>query len=550
MRILLDVKARMRDGVELSADVYLPEGVGPHPCLLLRSIYDKQQARYVDWAVQFVAAGYVVVLQDCRGRHDSDGAWEPYIHEADDGFDTHEWIGRQPWCDGSVGTFGISYLAFTQTLPATQRSRFLRALAPIAGQQDNFGHFYVDGALQLHVAMNFLNMAGRTMKRTSTTLMDWERMWRRLPLVSALDDIVDLPFYRDVMRHPTFDDFWRRFSLRDAYGEVDAPAYFITGWYDNLVHEAFKQFNGWRKHARSVGARERTRLLVGPWSHQNIGSAEPFGAVDFGGAAGVDIVQEQLRWFDQRLKGIDTGIDDEAPVRIFVMGRNTWRSADEWPPAGARPLPLYLQSSGPANSSAGGGKLEWSAPSSQPPDRFDYDPNDPVPTLGGHYMMLENSGPWDRRPVERRDDVLVYTSDELDRDIEVTGAPVLEVYASSSAPDTDFTAALVDVHPDGRAVLITEGLLRTRYRHSIEAPELMEPGEVYRLTVRLWETSNLFKQGHRIRLEVSSSNFPRFDRNPNTGEVPNVGIGLNTAQQTIYHDPSRQSRLILPTMPG
>ena len=204
----LDVRVPMRDGVFLSCDIYRPTVGAPFPTLLIRTIYDKQQDRYVGWTRRFVERGYAVVMQDCRGRHDSDGPWQPYVNEANDGHDTIQWVGSQPWCDGNVGMFGISYVGFTQTLPATQRSPYLKALVPIASQQDNFGHFYVDGALQLHVAMNFVNMAGRTMKRESTSLLDWDALWRRLPLESALDDIVDLPFYRDAIRHSTYDEFW------------------------------------------------------------------------------------------------------------------------------------------------------------------------------------------------------------------------------------------------------------------------------------------------------------------------------------------------------
>jgi putative CocE/NonD family hydrolase len=548
VRIQLDVKIPMRDGVLLSADIYRPPSGGPFPALLIRTIYDKQQARYVAWTRRFVERGYAVVMQDCRGRHDSGGSWKPYVNEADDGYDTHEWIGKQPWCDGNVGAFGISYVGFTQTLPATQRSPYLKALAPIASQQDNFGHFYVDGALQLHVAMFFMNMTGRTMKREATSLMDWDELWRRLPLVSALDDIVDLPFYRDVIRHSSFDDFWKAYGLRNRYDQVEAPAYFITGWYDNLLHEAFKQYQGWSAQARSHDARMLSRLLVGPWSHQNIGSAEPFGS-NFGGAANLDIVEEQLRWFDRRLKGVANGMDDEPPIRIFVMGENVWRSEREWPLARTRYTRFYLHSRGAANSLHGNGSLSATPPADEPPDRYSYDPNDPVPTIGGQYMLLVNSGPFDRRPLERRDDVLVYTTEPLARDLEVTGPVTLTLHASSSAPDTDFAATLVDVHPDGKAIILSEGLLRARFRESIERPTLIEPGRVYEYRIPIWETSNLFKAGHRIRLEVSSSNFPRFDRNPNTGRQPGMDAELRTADQTIFHDAQRPSHLTLPVIP-
>ena len=504
-----------------------------------------------------------------RGRHDSDGAWEPYIHETEDGYDTHEWLGAQPWCDGTIGTFGVSYLGFTQTLPATLRSRYLRALVPIAGQQDNFGHFYVDGALQLHIALNFINMAGRTMQWGTRRLLNSDELYRRLPLVSALDDIVDLPFYRQVIEHSTFDEFWRSYSLRDRYGEVETPAYFITGWYDNLVHEGFKLYRGWSQQARSAAARRQTKLLVGPWSHQNIGSAEPFGAIGFGGQAAMDITAEHLRWYDRRLKGVENGIDDEPPIRLFVMGANVWRHEHEWPLARTQYTRYYLHSRGGANSLAGNGDvpdahnqmeiggarlassgtLTTTPPGDEPTDGYVYDPANPVPTVGGPILFLDDSGPWDRRPVERRDDILVYTSEPLAAPVEVTGPVTLTLFAASSAPDTDFTATLVDVHPDGKAIILCEGLRRARYRESLERPTLIRPGRVYRYEIDLWDTSNVFKAGHCIRLEVSSSNFPRFDRNPNTGHRPGMDAELLPATQTIHHDTEYPSHLTLPIIP-
>ena len=548
--IRMDVKVPMRDGVLLSADIYTPPTGGPFPTLLVRTIYDKQAERYLAWTERFVEAGYACVMQDCRGRHDSDGAWEPYVHEDDDGHDTIEWIGAQPWSDGNVGMFGVSYLGFTQTQPATRRSQFLKSITPIASQQDNYGHQRVGGVLQQHVAQFFINMAGRTMKRGSTGFMDWDELRRRLPLVSAVDDIVDLPFYREIVRHHTFDDFWKSYSMRYQYGEVETPAYFITGWYDNLVHETCKLYRGWAGQARTEQARKLTRLLIGPWAHSNIGSAEPFGSVVFGGAAHVDIVDEQIRWNDRRLKGAGNGIDDEPPVRVFVMGANRWRTGYEWPLAGIEYARFYLHGATGANTLEGDGRLSATPPGDEPPDRYTYDPDDPVPTIVGQWMMAEGSGPWDRRAAQRRDDVLVYDTEPLERDLEVVGPVSATLFASSSALDTDFTGTLSDVHPDGKAVMLTEGIMRARFRESLENPTLIEPGRVYELQVDMWDTGNLFKAGHRVRLEVSSSNFPRYERNLNTGNQPGLDAEMAVAQQTIYHDATRPSYLTLPVMNG
>ena len=549
MYIQLDVKVPMRDGVRLSACIYRPDKEGRYPTLLVRTIYNNKQVSYLAWTRRFVEAGYAVVMQDCRGRYDSEGPWEPYIHEAEDGYDTQQWIGEQPWCDGNIGTFGISYVGFTQTLPAPFRSPYVKALVPIASQQDNFGHQYVDGALHLHVAMVFHIWIGRGLQTDARALMNATELYRRLPLVSALDDIAEIPWYRGVISHYTYDEFWKQYGLRDKYDQVDTPSYFITGWYDALVHEGFKQYMGWKAKARSEGTRTTTRIMVGPWSHGGIGTAQSFGDVDFGQGGAVDMVDEQLRWYDRRLRGIDNDIDDEPPVRIFVMGENVWRSENEWPLERTQYTSYYLSSHGRANSLHGTGVLSSDRPEDVGQDGYSYDPENPVPTVGGPIMHVDYVGPHDRRPVERRDDVLVYTSAPLEQDLEVTGPVTTTLYASSSARDTDFTATLVDVHSDGRAINICEGLRRARFRESIEEPTLIEPGTVYEYTIDLWETSNVFKAGHRIRVEVSSSNFPRFDRNLNTGNRPGMDAEMRVADQTVHHGGEYASHITLPIIP-
>ena len=541
LRIQLDVKVPMTDGVNLSTDIYLPPDGGPFPTLLVRTIYDNQADWCIDMAKRAVPQGYAVVMQDCRGRFDSDGEFSPYFQEPEDGYDTQEWIGAQEWCDGNIGMFGSSYIGYTQSMTAPLRSKYLKALVPVNSQQDNFGHWRADGPLQLHVAMNFLMMTGRTMQRGARSMMNWEEICRRLPLISALDDIADIPFYRQAIEHYTFDDFWKAYSVRDRYGDIDAPAFIMTGWYDNLLHEGFRLFRGWSQEARSPEARRFSKLLVGPWTHSS-GHDVPSGEF-------FDYIGEQLRWNDRRLKGIDNGMDDEPPIRIWVMGENEWRFENEWPLARTRYMDYYIHSAGGANTLLGDGILSTDAPGAETPDTYSYDPEDPVESLGGQIMGRGVSGPMDRRPVERRPDVLVYTTEPLDQDVEVTGPITLTLFASSNAPDTDFTGTLVDVHPDGRAISLCEGLMRARYRESVEEPTLITPGEVYEFKVDMWETSNLFKAGHRIRLDISSSNFPRFDRNMNTGARPGFDTEMKVADQTIYHDAQRPSRLTLPVIP-
>ncbi|MCZ6634823.1 MAG: CocE/NonD family hydrolase, partial [bacterium] len=307
VHIQLDLKMPMRDGVKLYGAMYRPAQGEKFPVLLIRSPYSTQHPRYVDWAMGFARAGYAVVMQDGRGRYESEGKWRPYVDEAQDGYDTQQWIGAQPWCNGNIGTFGVSYPGFTQILPAPYRCPHVKALVPIANQEDNYGHLRYNGVLQLQNAMNWIWLGDRTNQNAPRELIDWDTVYRRLPLISALDDIADRPFYHDVIRHNAFDDFWSSYSMKGKYTEVETPSYFITGWYDNLIHEGFKCFRGWKTEARTDQARRLTRLMVGPWTHSLIGSAEPFGDIDFGPDAAIDIPAEHLRWYDQRLREIDTG---------------------------------------------------------------------------------------------------------------------------------------------------------------------------------------------------------------------------------------------------
>jgi putative CocE/NonD family hydrolase len=549
VQVRLGLEVPARDGAALSTDLYLPADGDRFPVLLCRTIYDNQMPLYVDWSIRFAEAGYAAAIQDCRGRYDSDGAWEPYIHEAEDGFDTLEWIGRQHWCDGNIGTFGISYVGFTQILPAPLGSEYLKALMPIANQEDNFGHLWINGVYQLQIGIYFFQMGRHTMQDTSAGRMDLEPIYRRLPFSTALDEIGNSAPLKEFLSHPTFDDYWKNYSMKGRYDEIRVPAHFITGWYDNLVHEQFKLFNAWRNQAGSKEAREQTKLLVGPWSHYEIGMQPSIGD-ELPPEAEIDIPALHIRWYDQRLRDIETGIDDEGPLKIWVMGDDEWRFENDWPLARTDFTRVYLGSDGRANSAEGNGYLTFDpARGSAASDEFEYDPSNPVPTVGGQSLFLVNTGPRDRRDVEQRDDVLVYTSDPLAEEIEVTGPVELRLYAATTARDTDFTAALIDVHPDGRAIIVAEGIVRARYRASLEEPSLVEPGGVYEYAISLWETSQAFKTGHRLRLEVSSSNFPRFDRNLNTGGPIGFEDRYETARQTIFHSGRYPSHLLLPVIP-
>ena len=565
-RLMINIPVPMRDGVNLSADIWLPassQGDGPWPALLLRTIYDNQEPRYMGWTRKFIERGYAVVVQDCRGRGDSGGEWDPYVCELNDGYDTHEWVGQQSWCDGNVGTFGLSYPGFTQTLPASLRSKYLKAVAPIASQQDNYGHHRVNGVIHHSVSLTFLNMLGHSMQSESLKHYDQQEFFKTLPIDTAMEVVTRThPYYKGVIDHEQYDDWWDSYSLRNKYSEMAVPSLFITGWFDSLSHENFKLFNGWTTQARTEDARKKTKLIVGPWSHQvSPWGREPMGENGeyqdrtFGRQGLWDIVDMHTHWYDQRLKGIDTGIDDEPPIKLFVMGQNEWRYENEWPLARTEWTKYYLHGTG--DSAGTGGWLSTDlAAIDETADRFTYDPTDPVPSWGAQYQSLDLCGPRDRTAIEQRADVLTFTSAVLTRAVEVTGPVTATIWASSDALDTDFTAALVDVEPsaedgeESRPIILCEGIVRARFRNGTDNPEMMAPGEIYEFDIDMWDTSNLFEEGHRIRVEISSSNFPRYNRNLNSGNPIATDTEITVANQQVYHDSLHPSHITLPVIPG
>lgn len=533
IKIEKNVRIPLRDGVTLAADVYRPDAEGLFPALVQISYYVTGPGQ-----AEFLAPrGYVCVLANSRGRGGSEGQWDPYVNEPRDGYDVQQWVGQQPWCSGAVGMFGQSYNAFTQTMSAPLASPHLKCIVPVEGQQSFFGHQYNDGVLQLNVVFTHgLFATGATGLQGHIPIRDPHFL--QLPLMSAADKVPHPQAQRIKlwMQHACYDEHWKSFSVKDKYDRIQAPAYFSTGWYDNLVHENFRNFQGFREQGGSEAARRGTRLRVGPGVH---------------GANQLPNV-EYLRWYDYWLKGLPTGIDKEPPLRIFVMGAGKWRDEYEWPLARTRCTKFYLHSGGHANSLRGDGRLLTTPPTADAPsDSFVYDPANPVYTLGGQISTNpEVWGPQDRQSVQAREDVLVYTTEPLPEDTEVTGPIEVRLCAASTAVDTDFTATLTDVHPDGRAIHICEGIRGVTFRESLEQPTPIVPGQVYEYSISLWETSQVFAQGHRIRLEISSSNFPRYARNQNTGLPLGTSAEIKTAAQTIFHDAAHPSHLILPLIPA
>ena len=576
MQIDKDVAMTARDGTTLRADVYRPDGPGRFPVLLSRLPYDKNGRRRPGDIDVFVDHGYVVIIQDTRGRFASDGdAYVPLFPEANDGYDAVEWAAGLPYSNGRVGTMGQSYLGATQYLLAPTRPPHLRAAFPASAPADfhQAWVYHTGGAFELGWQIPYaILMARDTIARkglTQSLLPRLERelvaavtpwapplspaAYNRLPLTAWAELLEPVAAYvGDYLRHPSDGPAWWSLNLERQHGEIDVPMYHVTSWYDIFLHGGIANFCGLRRHARTEAARAAQKLLIGPWAHlfpYTSPTSTGTGEIDFGPAALIDLHEVQLRWFDHWLKGIDTGILDEPPVKIFVMGVNRWRDEHEWPPARARYTPYYLHSGGRANTAGGDGTLSATPPGDEAADRFVYDPGDPVPTRGGNTLILA-MGVMDQRPVEARADVLVYTSAVMTDPLEVTGPVVVTLHAASSAHDTDFTAKLVDVRPDGYAQNLADGIVRARYRSSRQSLSLLTPGEVSRFTVDLWATSHVFLPGHRIRLEIASSNFPRFDRNLNTGEDQATGTRWQPAHQTVFHDARYPSHVVLPIIPG
>jgi putative CocE/NonD family hydrolase len=538
----IDVPVPMRDGVRLSTDIRRPSGPGPFPTLVYRTPYNNQGFAIDD---PYLAAGYAVVKQDCRGRFDSEGVFDPFREEAD-GADTLAWVRAQPWCDGRLGLIGTSYCATTQLNAGWTRPPGLRAMTPIVMGCDLFKDLiYFNGVFNLSLAFAWgAAVAGRTVQGLETT--DLQTVFRHLPL-NTLDEAAGfrLPYLQEWLAHPLYDNYWSAVSVEQHYAEFDVPALHAGGWYDFYAEGVFRNFCGMRSQG-GPQARKAQKLVMGPWVHGLGGRA--IGSMDFGEAASVQMEPTYKRWIDRWVRDENNGIDREPPVRIFIMGANVWRDEWEWPLARTVETPCFLASDGAANTLTGNGRLQIGPHRGAAGDTFVYDPRDPVPTMGGNGYAVP-SGPTDHTAIEERPDVLVYTGALLEQPLEVTGFVRAVLYASSDAPDTDFVMRLCDVYPDGRSIVLCDGIVRARFREGLDREVFMTPGTVYEIQVPLGVTANVFLPGHRVRLEVTSSCFPRFARNLNTGEPSATGTRMQIARQTIWHTETQPSRLILPVIP-
>jgi putative CocE/NonD family hydrolase len=551
-----NVRAEMRDGVALVADVYRPDATGEFPVLLQRTPYNRKGG--TEQSHELASHGYIVVVQDTRGRYGSEGDFYPFRHESDDGYDTVEWVAKLDGANGKVGMYGGSYVGATQMLAAINKPPDLVAIFPFITASEYYeGWTYQGGALMQWFASSWTSfLAIDTLRREVGSQLrpkDWSwqmpvESYQLLELPSA-DEVA--PYFDDWVEHEADDDYWKAWKISDHYPELEVKALHAGGWHDIFLKGSIENYTGLRKEAKTPEAREGQRLLVGPWSHGGTSKEGKIGDVVFGTDAVFDYTQTILNWFDFALKGANNMYASGAPVRLFVMGDNVWRDEQEFPLERALATKYYLHSTRGANSIRGDGRLITELPKGEEPDTFDYDPANPVPTIGGRLCCGNDipPGPFDQSPNESRGDVLVYSTPPLEKATEVTGYITLELYAATTAPDTDFTAMLVDVDPSGCARFLTDGIVRAKYRNSTSAAEPIVPGKVTRYNIDLWATSNVFKAGHQIRLYVSSSNFPRFNRNLNTGESTLGATGMVKARQMIYHNSEYPSALVLPIVP-
>lgn len=551
------VRTPMRDGVMLVADVYRPKADGRYPVMLQRTPYDRRQG--AEYWRDFASHGYVVIVQDVRGRYASAGEFYPFKYEAQDGYDTVEWAAALPYANGKVGMWGGSYVGATQMLAATLAPPHLVAIFPYVTASEYYdGWTHQSGVLMQWFTSSWSTiLAEDTLQRMAQQRerpADWVR---ELPVSQyrvqeQVPTAALAPYFRDWVAHEQDDAYWHQWRPSDHYGAMTVQALHGGGWHDIFLKGSIRNYLGMREHAATPEARAGQRLIIGPWAHADTSQAGKIGDVTFGPAAFVNGEYLARDWADHVLKGRANQFAKATPVRLFIMGENVWRDEAEFPLARARETRYYLQAEKGAATAQGDGLLSTAPPSAaQAPDRFVYDPENPVPTLGGRLCCGEvlAPGPHDQRSNEQRPDVLVFSTPPLAEAVEATGFISVELYASTDAADTDFTAMLVDVDPSGYARLLTDGIVRAKYRESTTTPEPIVAGQIYKYRIDLWATGNLFQRGHRIRLYVSSSNFPRFNRNLNTGEPVATGTRIVRATQTIYHDADHPSALVLPVIP-
>ncbi len=594
VRLEPSVRIPMRDGVRLSTDLYFPVGAtGPLPVVLIRTPYDKNALRPEapgkvlasagGLPVQlFVQQGYVLAVQDIRGKFESEGEWRIGADSRKDGQDTIDWLVAQTWSNGNVGTYGCSYLGENQIQLAAERNPNHKAAIPqgaggvYTGTNRTFA-FMDGGAFEFATAIGWFPRSGNKYSLAYRSGMSDAEFRKSGSYFSTGPKVPPIPFddafhwlprndpmarivpysthYEDMLIHGPADPYWETYEYVGDSDRFDIPALHINSWYDLGINETLHLVNLMSRNAETDLGRKNQFAIISPTGHCESETATERTVVGRRnmGDARFAYYELYLRWFDRWLKGIENGVTDMPRLQYFLMGKNEWRSADSWPLKGTQWIKYYLRSKGNANSRYGDGVLDRSKPvADEAADRFTYDPRTPVPTMGGVVCCTSDpdatSGSYDQSTLEMRQDVLVYTTPSLERGVEVTGPIELVLYVSSSAKDTDFTGKLIDVHPDGTAYNLQDGILRARYREGYDRKVWMKEGEVYELRLDLHAVSNYFQPGHRIRLEVSSSNFPRLDRNLNTGGNNYDETEFLVARNAVHHSDKWPSHIVLPVV--
>ncbi len=551
-----NVAVPMRDGVILRADIFRPAKPGKYPVLMMRTPYNKNGGHGA--AKRFAKSGYIAVCQDARGRFESGGKWESFLrfdtNDGRDGYDTVEWCAKLPGSNGKVGTFGASYNAFlpwrtaalappslvcmsAQSIPARYTDlEGPGSIKPGRRLQWWYGSMTPDMRKRSGSPGSDSNAKGKALWKSEQDKWLHFLPWLELPRTFWEEESDAVNAW---LRDPSLDPW----ALQKDVHKVTVPNLNVIGWFDHCNGNMMLD-KAIFSEAKTEVARKGSRTIIGPWSHSGRGGRK-VGKIDFGSDAAVNLAAEDLRWFDYWMKGKDNGVANESPYRIFVMGDQKWRDEPVWPLERAKMKDIYLSSKGKSNTPAGDGKIVFSKPEDGGKDQFTYDPKNPVPTL---YTKAAFTVPADQKPHAERQDILVYQSEPLSERMEITGNPVVELFAATSAPDTDFFVRLVDVHPDGKAIDVSLGVVRARHRNGLDKVELLTPGEIVKYKITMNPTSIAFLPGHRIRVDITSSDFPNFDRNHNTSANPNADAELAVAKQKVFHGGENATVLHLPVV--